>query len=104
MRPAPIAAALVLTLMLVLSQCVVIGGMAWTSAQTSGELDRTQALLETAKAQIPNEFYRGMYALCWDAYQGSGYPDSDVMAACNDHVAEQRDLKVHLQDAPGYEH
>ena len=89
MKRAITTAVVFILLMLIIGQCVTIGVMAFMS---TGQ----QAGQESA------EFYRGMYYLCWDAYQGSGYSEADVIEACNAHVQKERDLKVHLSDTPGY--
>lgn len=49
------------------------------------------------------QFYRGAYYLCWEANQGYGYVQSEVIKACNEYVDEQRALKVHLKRLEGYQ-
>jgi len=44
-----------------------------------------------------------MYALCIEAFESSGFPIAEVVKACNDHVAEQRDLQAHLKITEGYQ-
>jgi len=107
MRPYAIAAAMAFLFLFSLTQCVVIGGMAFDSVRAHGELKQVQADLvaaqDQAAGQAASEFYHGMFQLCWDAYQGYGYPEDDVIEGCNAHVVEERALKTHLQPAPGYE-
>lgn len=88
MKPSVIAAGLLIVTLFIVAQCVVIGAMAFDSSQRAG--------------REPAEFYRGMYYLCYEAYQGYGYPQSDVIDGCNKHVSQERDLKTHLRNAPGY--
>jgi len=58
----------------------------------------------TQQAKVSaNQFYSGMYALCIEAFESSGFPIAEVVKACNDHVSEQRDLQAHLKITEGYQ-